>query len=126
MNISGEAVTFPALFHFAAQLSLLSDTVRTHDLSKRRRSILRVTSQGAKSTASDTMAAIAQQMSYSCDEEPVFIVDRDGEKYEVVNRRSADDIFSGMDVEMGMGSFTMARMTYGITQERLNVVPNAR
>lgn len=95
--------------------------VRKNDLSKHRRSVLRVTSQGAKPASPESLAAIAQNSRYSCDEEPVFVVDRDGEKYELLAKNSADDIFAGMDVEMGQGSYAMARMTYGISREQLNV-----
>ena len=57
----------------------------------------------------------------------MFVVDRDGEKYELLAKNSADDIFAGMDVEMGQGSYAMARMTYGISREQLNVaIPAGR
>ena len=51
----------------------------------------------------------------------MFVVDRDGERYKLLAKNSADDIFAGMDVEMGQGSYAMSRMTYGISREQLNV-----
>lgn len=46
---------------------------------------------------------------------------RDGEQYELLAHSSADDIFAGMDVEMGLGSYALSRMAYGISRDQLNV-----
>lgn len=108
-------------FSRPAQLSLSSEAVRKDELSRHRRSVLRVTSQGAEPASPASLSAIAQNTHYSCDEEPVFVVDRDGERYKLLAKNSADDIFAGMDVEMGQGSYAMSRMTYGISREQLNV-----
>ena len=51
----------------------------------------------------------------------LHITDEQGEECTVIKANLADDIFEGMDVEMGIGSSVLSRFHYPINKERLNV-----
>ena len=52
---------------------------------------------------------------------PAHVMDEQGEECAVISSISTDDIFAGMDVELGVGSEVVSRLNYPITEERLNV-----
>lgn len=49
------------------------------------------------------------------------MTDEQGEECAVISSISTDDIFAGMDVELGVGSEVVSRLNYPINEERLNV-----
>lgn len=83
------------------------------------KTLLRVaTDQAVTSLSSDSIEADSLT---SVDRQHETVRDEKGEECIVIHKRSADDIFSGMDIEMGRNSVIMSRMMYGINKDRLNV-----
>ena len=104
-----------------AQFQLSSEHVNKKDLSMKGKTLLRVaTDQAVTSLSSESVEA---NPIISVDRQQETVRDEKGEECIVIHKRSADDIFSGMDIEMGRNSVIMSRMMYGINKDRLNV-PN--